>query len=109
MNAHGTTPSGRKVQVRKLDTHEAEAKMGGLPARLRVYCALFGVSTGQVAEALGMCRATLTSRLRGDTPLTLAEAADLAVMLGCTLDDIYHIAPRRNNGGLGYDRTTHRR
>lgn len=53
-----------------------------------------GMTSDDIADALGVTRVTLWSKLRGDTPINIKQAKQLADMLGMTLDDLYVIVPK---------------
>lgn len=53
-----------------------------------------GKTSSEIAEALGVTRATLWSKARGDTPINIKQAKVLADMLGITLEDFYALIPK---------------
>lgn len=53
-----------------------------------------GKTSGDIADALGVTRATLWSKARGDTPINIKQAKVLADMLGMTLEEFYLIVPK---------------
>ena len=53
-----------------------------------------GKTSSDIAEALGVTRATLWSKARGDTPINIKQAKTLADMLGITLEDFYALVPQ---------------
>ena len=53
-----------------------------------------GKTSGEIAEALGVTRVTLWSKVRGDTPINFKQAKQLADMMGMTLEDLYEIIPK---------------
>jgi plasmid maintenance system antidote protein VapI len=52
-----------------------------------------GRTSSDIAEALGVTRATLWSKVNGNTPINIKQAKQLADMLGISLEDFYLIAP----------------
>ncbi len=52
-----------------------------------------GKTSNDIAEALGVTRATLWSKVHGYTPINIKQAKTLADMLGITLEDFYDLAP----------------
>lgn len=52
-----------------------------------------GKTSSDIAEALGVTRATLWSKVNGNTPINIKQAKQLADMLGMTLEEFYSIAP----------------
>lgn len=52
-----------------------------------------GKTSGEIAEALGVTRVTLRSKVLGNTPINIKQAKVLADMLGMTLEDFYLIVP----------------
>lgn len=53
-----------------------------------------GMTSSDIAEALGVTRVTLWSKIRGDTPINFKQAKQLADMMGMTLEDLYEIVPK---------------
>ena len=53
-----------------------------------------GKTSSEIAEALGVTRVTLWSKVRGDTPINFKQAKQLADMMGMTLEDLYEIIPK---------------
>ena len=53
-----------------------------------------GKTSSDIAEALGVTRATLWSKARGDTPINIKQAKTLADMMGITLEDFYALVPQ---------------
>ena len=53
-----------------------------------------GMTSNEIAEALGVTRATLWSKVHGYTPINIKQAKTLAGMMGMTLDELYTIAPK---------------
>ena len=53
-----------------------------------------GKTSNDIAESLGVTRATLWAKVRGDTPINFKQAKQLADMLGMTLEDLYIIIPK---------------
>lgn len=54
-----------------------------------------GMTNDDIAELLGVTRQTLWSKLRGDTPINIKQAKQLADLLGMTLEELYAIVPMR--------------
>lgn len=52
-----------------------------------------GKTNDDIAEALGVTRATLWSKINGYTPINIRQAKTLADMFGMTLEEFYAIAP----------------
>ncbi len=52
-----------------------------------------GKTNDEIAEALGVTRATLWSKIHGVTPINIRQAKTLADMMGMTLEDFYLIVP----------------
>jgi DNA-binding XRE family transcriptional regulator len=52
-----------------------------------------GKTNSEIAEALGVTRATLWSKARGDTPINIKQAKQLADMMGITLEAFYTLVP----------------
>ena len=53
-----------------------------------------GKTNSEIAEALGVTRMTLLSKVKGDTPINFKQAKQLADMMGMTLEDLYEIIPK---------------
>lgn len=129
----GRTPSGKPVQVRRLDADEAEDAMRGrstrgsatrgsgrtpngggkpkaiLPKRreqmtldykLREYLLRYETTFADVAATIGVSTAQLKNLRDGRTRLSLGQAHDLAFLFGCTLDELWEVAPVINSGEL---------
>lgn len=52
-----------------------------------------GRTNDEIAEALGVSRATLWSKVHGYTPINISQAKTLADMLDMTLEDFYKLVP----------------
>lgn len=52
-----------------------------------------GMTNDEIADALGVTRVTLWSKVRGVTPINIRQAKTLADMMGMTLEEFYAIAP----------------
>lgn len=52
-----------------------------------------GMTNDDIAEALGVTRATLWSKVHGYTPINIKQAKILADMMGMTLEGFYAIVP----------------
>ena len=52
-----------------------------------------GKTNGDIAEALGVTRATLWSKIHGHTPINIKQAKVLADMMGITLEEFYSLTP----------------
>jgi len=52
-----------------------------------------GKTSSDIAEALGVTRATLWSKVHGYTPINIKQAKQLADMMGMTLEDFYDLVP----------------
>ncbi len=52
-----------------------------------------GRTNDEIADALGVTRATLWSKVNGVTPINIKQAKVLADMMGMTLEDFYAIVP----------------
>lgn len=52
-----------------------------------------GKTNDEIAEALGVTRMTLWSKVRGDTPINIRQAKTLADMMGMTLEEFYLLVP----------------
>ena len=52
-----------------------------------------GKTNDEIAEAIGVTRATLYSKVRGHTPINIKQAKILADMMGMTLESFYAIVP----------------
>jgi len=64
-----------------------------LEKALKHYKVDSGKTSGEIAKALGVTRATLWSKARGDTPINIKQAKTLADMMGITLEDFYALTP----------------
>ncbi len=53
-----------------------------------------GMTNDEIAEALGVTRATLWSKIRGITPINIKQAKQLADMMGISLEDFYVLIPQ---------------
>jgi plasmid maintenance system antidote protein VapI len=53
-----------------------------------------GETSSDIAEALGVTRATLWSKVRGDTPINIKQAKTLADKMGISLEEFYKLVPR---------------
>jgi transcriptional regulator with XRE-family HTH domain len=53
-----------------------------------------GETSSDIAEALGVTRATLWSKARGDTPINIKQAKTLADKMGISLEEFYKLVPR---------------
>lgn len=53
-----------------------------------------GKTNSEIAEALGVTRATLWSKARGDTPINIKQAKVLADMMNMSLEDFYKLVPQ---------------
>lgn len=53
-----------------------------------------GKTSSEIAEALGVTRATLWSKVNGNTPINFKQAKQLADMMGMSLEDLYAIVPK---------------
>lgn len=53
-----------------------------------------GMTNDDIAEALGVTRATLWSKIHGLTPINIKQAKQLADMMGITLEDFYLLVPK---------------
>lgn len=52
-----------------------------------------GKTNDDIAETLGVTRATLWSKVNGFTPINIKQAKLLADMMGMSLEDFYAITP----------------
>lgn len=52
-----------------------------------------GMTNDEIAEALGVTRATLWSKVHGLTPINILQAKMLADMMGMTLEEFYALVP----------------
>lgn len=52
-----------------------------------------GMTNDDIAEALGVTRTTLWSKVHGATPINIKQAKVLADMMGMSLEDFYSIVP----------------
>jgi plasmid maintenance system antidote protein VapI len=52
-----------------------------------------GKTSSEIAEALGVTRATLWSKVHGYTPINIKQAKVLADMMGITLEEFYDLMP----------------
>lgn len=52
-----------------------------------------GKTSSEIAEALGVTRATLWSKVHGYTPINIKQAKTLADMMGISLEDFYDLVP----------------
>lgn len=52
-----------------------------------------GKTSSDIAEALGVTRATLWSKVHGYTPINIKQAKVLADMMGITLEEFYDLMP----------------
>ena len=52
-----------------------------------------GKTNDEIAEAIGVTRATLYSKVRGHTPINIRQAKQLADMMGMTLESFYTLVP----------------
>lgn len=59
-----------------------------------------GKTNGDIADALGVTRVTLSSKVRGDTPINIKQAKVLADMMGITLEEFYSIVPKADECGV---------
>lgn len=53
-----------------------------------------GATNEDIAEALGVTRMTLWSKVRGETPINIKQAKTLADMLSITLEEFYTLIPK---------------
>lgn len=53
-----------------------------------------GKTNDDIAEALGVTRATLWSKVHGLTPINIKQAKQLADMLSISLEDFYVLVPQ---------------
>lgn len=53
-----------------------------------------GRTNDEIAEALGVTRATLWAKVHGYTPINIKQAKVLADMLGISLEDFYILVPQ---------------
>lgn len=53
-----------------------------------------GKTSSEIAEELGVTRATLWSKVNGNTPINFKQAKQLADMMGMSLEDLYAIVPK---------------
>jgi len=53
-----------------------------------------GLTNDEIAEALGVTRATLWSKVHGFTPINIKQAKVLADMMGISLEDFYVLVPQ---------------
>jgi plasmid maintenance system antidote protein VapI len=53
-----------------------------------------GMTSGDIADALGVTRVTLWSKVRGQTPINIKQAKTLADMMGITLEEFYALVPK---------------
>ena len=53
-----------------------------------------GKTSVDIADALGITRATLWAKVNGETPITITQAKTLADMMGLTLEDFYELVPK---------------
>lgn len=52
-----------------------------------------GKTSQEIADAIGVSRATLYSKVRGHTPINIKQAKQLADMMGMTLESFYTLVP----------------
>lgn len=52
-----------------------------------------GKTSSEIAEALGVTRATLWSKVHGYTSINIKQAKVLADMMGITLEEFYDLMP----------------
>lgn len=52
-----------------------------------------GMTNDEIADTIGVTRATLWSKVHGLTPINIRQAKTLADMMGMTLEEFYAIAP----------------
>ena len=53
-----------------------------------------GKTSSEIAEALGVTRATLWSKVHGYTPINIKQAKVLADMMNMSLEDFYKLVPQ---------------
>lgn len=53
-----------------------------------------GRTNDEIAEALGVTRATLWSKVHGYTPINIKQAKVLADMMNMSLEDFYKLVPQ---------------
>lgn len=53
-----------------------------------------GMTNDDIADALGVTRATLWSKIHGVTPINIRQAKTLADMMGISLEDFYVLIPQ---------------
>lgn len=53
-----------------------------------------GKTNDDIAEALGVTRATLWSKVHGLTPINIKQAKQLADMMSISLEDFYVLVPQ---------------
>lgn len=53
-----------------------------------------GKTNDEIADAIGVTRATLYSKVQGHTPINIKQAKTLADMMGISLEDFYVLIPR---------------
>ena len=68
--------------------------MESIRERVALYMAKTGATKTEIADALGVTRQTLHSKLSGETDFKLSEAEKLATMIGCSVDDL-RISPTK--------------
>ena len=53
-----------------------------------------GRTNDEIADAIGVTRATLWSKVHGFTPINIKQAKVLADMMGISLEDFYVLVPQ---------------
>jgi transcriptional regulator with XRE-family HTH domain len=71
--------------------------------RLKEYRTARGVTQGQLAQAVGVTTAAVGKWERGDNQLKLSDAAAVADLLGCSLDELAGRTPPDDPGRGGVD------
>ena len=94
---------GQRVKEKRLElgmTQDALARAAGYHSRSTINKIESGERNlsfpriAELADALGVTRATLWSKVNGVTPINIKQAKTLADMMGMTLEDFYALVPK---------------
>ncbi len=69
----------------------AQTKLGKALEHFKVES---GMTNDEIADALGVSRTTLWSKVQGLTPIDIKQAKVLADLMGMTLEDFYILIPQ---------------
>lgn len=64
--------------------------MGEMANKIKLYRTMLGLSQHELAEKVGVTRATINSIENGKTIPSLKLANDIAIVLGRSINDVFH-------------------